>query len=139
MEIKATLQKPYTEIERIEFIIKNNHNKGYEIKETESQLQALGFTLEELTQQEAEKIANLKLTKREVFLALYYDSGITPDTLKSYISNPTALIEFEFANEYFRGNPLIDQIGNLLGYTKEQLDFLFKNKHFPAKGGETNA
>lgn len=35
MEIKAELKRPYTEDERIEFIIKQNHNLGYEIREIE--------------------------------------------------------------------------------------------------------
>lgn len=42
MELKNRLNKPYTEQERIEFIVKNNHNNGYEIRETETQLQAWG-------------------------------------------------------------------------------------------------
>ena len=31
MEIKAKLQKPYTEEEKINFIIEYNHDKGYVI------------------------------------------------------------------------------------------------------------
>lgn len=42
MEIKNRLKKPYTEQERIEFIVNNNHNLGYEIRETETELQAWG-------------------------------------------------------------------------------------------------
>ena len=42
MEIKSTLQKPYTDIERADFIVENNHQKGYEIRETETELQAWG-------------------------------------------------------------------------------------------------
>lgn len=42
MEIKNRLNKPYTEQERIEFIVDNNHNLGYEIRETETELQAWG-------------------------------------------------------------------------------------------------
>lgn len=51
MEIKLRLQKPYTEEERYEFIIEQNHNKGYEIKETEEELQAWGYTEEEKQEQ----------------------------------------------------------------------------------------
>ena len=50
MEIKATLQKPYTEDERIEFIINQNHRQGYEIKETEIALEAWGYTQEEIAE-----------------------------------------------------------------------------------------
>ena len=42
MEIKAQLNKPYTEKQRINFIVENNHKKGYEIRETENELQAWG-------------------------------------------------------------------------------------------------
>ena len=47
MEIKATLQKPYTEKERIDFIVEQNHQKGYEIRETETALEAWGYTEED--------------------------------------------------------------------------------------------
>lgn len=35
-EIKAHLTKPYTEKERIDFIVENNHNKGYTVEELEN-------------------------------------------------------------------------------------------------------
>lgn len=58
MEIKSTLQKPYTEEQRIEFIVEQNHRKRYEIRETEDELQAWGYDSEELLQQAKEsKIA----------------------------------------------------------------------------------
>lgn len=47
MEIKATLNKPYTDNQRIYFIVTQNHQKGYEIKETETALEAWGYTEEE--------------------------------------------------------------------------------------------
>lgn len=47
MEIKATLEKPYTDKERMDFIVLYNHNLGYEIKETETALEAWGETDEE--------------------------------------------------------------------------------------------
>ena len=130
MEIKKFLNKPYTDDEKLNFIVENNHKSGYQIKETNSALEAWGYTQEEIEQQEQERIARLSLTKREVFLALYNDKEITPEQIKEQITDPTALIEFEYATEYYRGNPLIDQIGLMLGYTSEQLDCLFKNKKF---------
>ena len=47
MEIKALLSKPYTEEERINFIIEQNHQQGYTIKETKKALEAWGYTDEE--------------------------------------------------------------------------------------------
>ena len=133
MEIKTELNKPYTEEQRLNFIVENNHKQGYEIRETETALQAWGYTDEEKEQQERERLDKLSLTKREVFLALYRDKGITPDQLKAQVQDPEALIEFEYATEYYRGNPLINQIGALLGYTPADMDYLFENKELPVK------
>lgn len=55
MEIKAVLNKPYEEQEKVDFIIEQNHNLGYEIIETESSLEAWGYTEEEKQQQERER------------------------------------------------------------------------------------
>lgn len=128
MKVVATLVKPYTEDQRIHFIVENNHQKGYLIKEESDGLIAYDYTDEEKAQFERERIAKLSLTKREVFLALYRAKGITPEQIKAQITDPIALIEFEYATEYFRGNPLIDVIGAQLGYTSEDLDRLFLTK-----------
>lgn len=86
---------------------------------------------EEQKEQERQRLDMLSLSKREVFLALYEAKGITPDELKKQITDPKALIEFEFANDYYRGNPLINQVGALLGITPDELDYLFQNKKLP--------
>ena len=41
MEIIATLQKPYTDKERNDFIVEYNHNQGYTTKETDEALLAI--------------------------------------------------------------------------------------------------
>ena len=58
MEIKATLEKPYGEQQRVDFIIEQNHRNGYEIRETETALEAWGYTEEEKEAQEKERIGN---------------------------------------------------------------------------------
>ena len=40
MEIKAQLEKPYTEEQRMDFIVQYNHNLGYKIEETDNTLEA---------------------------------------------------------------------------------------------------
>jgi hypothetical protein len=130
MEIKAQLLKPYTEAQKIEFIVENNHKQGLTIEETETSLVAMGKTEEEKEQEEKERIAKLSLTKREVFLGLYQAKGVTPDMIKAQITDPQALIEFEYANDYFRGNPLIDIVGATLGITSEQLDKFFETNDY---------
>lgn len=87
--------------------------------------------VEKVKQAEAERIAKLSLTKREVFLAIYNDKQITPEQIRAQITDQAALIEFDYAEKYYRGNPLIDILGVALGYTKEQLDYLFGNKELP--------
>ena len=41
MEIKAQLKKPYTNKQRADFIVENNHKLGYEIQETDDALLAV--------------------------------------------------------------------------------------------------
>ena len=85
---------------------------------------------EKQAQTEKERIAKLSLTKREVFLGLYQAKGVTPEMIKTYITDPQALIEFEYANDYFRGNPLIDIVGAIFGITPEQLDQFFETNNY---------
>lgn len=133
MEIKATLNKPYTEIERMDFIVEYNHNQGYEINETETELQALGYTEAELAQQERERIAKLFLTGADVERGIYQAKGMDFDDILTYIAElkPEGVdikalkIELK-ANSFYRGNPYIDIIGELLGFSKTQLDDFFK-------------
>lgn len=131
MEIKATLNKPYTENDRKAFIVMYNHRLGYEIRETDEALEAWGYTQEEKDQQEAQRIAQLNRTKRDVFLVLLQDKGITPEQIRAQIQDESAKIEFDYSERFYRGNPLIDQIGLALGYTKEQLDYIFEYGEVP--------
>ena len=111
--------------------------QGLEIKEVEEGYVIYDFelmTVEEMkekqAQKERERLNLLSMTKREMFLGLYQAKGITPDMLKAQITDPQALIEFEYANDYYRGNPLIDVIGAQLGFTIEQLDKFFETKDY---------
>lgn len=64
MEIKATLNKPCSEKDRLDFIVEKNHQNGYEIRETETALEAWGLT-------EAEKQEQTKeATKQELMAQL---------------------------------------------------------------------
>lgn len=55
MEIKATLNKPFTDVQYTDFIVEQNHNNGYEIRETDIALEAWGYTAEEIEEQEKER------------------------------------------------------------------------------------
>ena len=84
---------------------------------------------EEQAEKEKERIANLSLTKREVLLALFDDKGITPEQIKAQLDE-RGKIEFDYADEYYRGNPLINAIGEALGYSSAQLEYLFEKGKF---------
>ena len=86
---------------------------------------------EETPEEKRQRLNMMSLTKREVFLALYDAKGITPEQVRANITDTAALIEFDYAAEYYRGNPLIDAIGAQLGYTTDDLDYLFENKKLP--------
>ena len=95
MEIKAQLIKPYTDKQRIDFIVENNHNKGYEIKETETALQAWGETAEEVLEaKRAQKYVEAN-TKAKAFLesgdALYeFEEGKHVEATDGNIAKMTA-------------------------------------------------
>lgn len=140
MEIKATLDKPYTEEQRINFIVEQNHQHGYEIKETETALEAWGYTEEEKEQQESERIANLHMTRGDVFRGLLLAKAVTradmrglieampEETPEQRIAKEYALIDFDEALEFYRGVPLIDTVGEQLGITPTQMDRFFETK-----------
>lgn len=147
MEIKSTLQKPYTEDERMDFLVKQNHNYGYEIKESETALEAWGYTEEEIAQKERERINMLSLTAADVERAIYKAKGMDFEDIIELVSNLTltpslSLGEGEVpidvkalkielkANNFYRGNPYIDQVGALLGFTSEMLDRFFETKDY---------
>ena len=78
MEIKAKLIKPYTKYEERDFIMVYNRQQGYEIRETETELQAWGYTDEELLEQ-------AKQNK--------YDEA--NNGAKAFLESGNALFEFE--------------------------------------------
>lgn len=62
MILITKLDKPYTKWERASFIAKQNNTLGYEIRETETALEAWGFTDEELEQRRQEDINSITMT-----------------------------------------------------------------------------
>lgn len=133
MEIKAELLKPYAEDERIDFIVGYNHNQGYTIEETETSLQALGYTEEEKALQEKERIAKLFLTGADVERGIYQAKGMDFDDILAFVSaNPPVGLDIKAlkielkANHFYRGNPYVNAVGALLGFTSEQLDKFFE-------------
>lgn len=144
MEIKATLNKPYIDKQRVDFIVLNNHQLGYEIRETDIALEAWGYTEEEKQQKERQRLDFLILTPSDVERALYYSPlQMDFDDLKALIAEKAPQIDLkglaiEFrANNFYRGavdkdgNRIIDMVGAILGYTPEDMDYLFEHKQLP--------
>ena len=137
MEIKAILQKPYKEKERIDFIVQYNHGMGYVIEETETELQALGYTEEEITSQEKERVAKLFLTGADVERGIYQAIGKDFEDIVEMVTQlqPEGLdikalkIELK-ANNFYRGNPYVNAVGALLGFAPEQLDKFFETNDY---------
>lgn len=79
MEIKGTLEKPYTEEERDNFISTYQYN--CKLRETKQALEAWGYTEEEKTEQERERIQALYMTRSDFFDGLIKAFGIDEDDL----------------------------------------------------------
>lgn len=138
MEIKATLNKPYTDEQRIDFIVENNHRKGYEIRETEEALEAWGYTQEEKAQKERERLDNLSMTRGDVFEALILAKGLGKAQIRAMIEQAELdtvtkalyLNRFDEALEFYRGYPIFDMLGEALGITGEMLDKFFETRDY---------
>lgn len=150
------LEKPYTAKQRADFIVLHNHQNGRAIEETEKALFALEAweklvddevvdnTEEyeaERAQKEAERISMLNLTAADVERAIYKAKGIDFDDVIDLVeaqalSEETPAIDIKAlkielkANNFYRGNPYIDVVGTLLGFTKEQLDEFFETNDY---------
>ena len=95
MEIKSELIKPYTEEQKLNFIVEQNHNNGYEIRETETALEAWGYTEEELAQKEKERIQELFMTRSDFFDGTIMAWGIGQDELLVLIQGLLATLPIE--------------------------------------------
>ena len=150
------LEKPYTAKQRADFIVLHNHQNGRAIEETEKALFALEAweklvddevvdnTEEyeaERAQKEAERISMLNLTAADVERAIYKAKGIDFNDVIALVeaqalSEETPAIDIKAlkielkANNFYRGNPYIDVVGTLLGFTKEQLDEFFDTNDY---------
>ena len=142
MEIKAELKQPYTDEQRIRFIVENNHKKGYTIEKLDNVLLAWGQSEEEKHEQEQQRIAMLSLTAADVERGIYKATGKDFDEVvaivEQVIASGSEAIQLDIkalkielkANNFYRGNPYVSAIGALLGFTSEQLDMFFETNDY---------
>ena len=93
---------------------------------------------EKQIQKERERINNLYLTGADVERGIYQAKGMDFDDILAFvIANPPIGLDIKAlkielkANHFYRGNPYVEKIGTLLGFTSEELDYFFENKEFP--------
>ena len=96
---------------------------------------------------EREKLDGLALTPSDVERALYKAKGMDFDDLKALIAQQAPQLDLkalaiEFrANNFYRGVTigemrLIDAVGAMLGYSPEDMDYLFLHKELPVSDNE---
>lgn len=146
------LIKPYTAKQHADFIVLHNHQNGRKIEEgVNGELFALepyeklvdGEVIDntqeyeqEQARKEAERIAMLNLTTADVERAIYKAKGFDFNDVISLVENQKATIDIKAlqielkANNFYRGNPYIDAVGTILGFTKEQLDKFFDTNDY---------
>ena len=199
MEIKSELKQPYTENEKIEFIVEQNHKNGYEIRQVETtyeveeevpyteieteeiqepifdekgnpfldddgnpilktqiiekevvkyrtetvektgyNLEAWGYTKEELAKEERERLDKLSMTRGDVFEALILAKGLGKVQIRAMIEQAELdtmtkalyLNRFDEALEFYRGYPIFNMLGKVLGITGDMLDKFFETKDY---------
>lgn len=151
MILVAELDKPYTEKDRIYFLLEYERKRGLKIKESTTSIQAYDLSEEEKKEIEYKDIAMLNLTGADVERGIYKATGMDFDDILKMVEKLSTTIlneetgeiiqqglnidikalKIEFkANNFYRGNPYVDQIGELLGFTKEQLDDFFKTNDY---------
>ena len=102
------------------------------------------LTEEEIAVKERERLDSLTLTPADVERALYKAKGMDFEDLKALIAEQIPTIDIkalaiEFrAKDFYRGAVangirLFDVVGALLGYSSENMDYLFENKQLPEK------
>ena len=90
---------------------------------------------QEQAKKERERLDMLFMTGSDVERAVYKVKGMDFDDILTMVKSNSAIdvkalkIEFK-ANNFYRGNPYIAQVGALLGFTAEQMDRFFETKDY---------
>lgn len=130
--------KPFVEAEKE---IGKAYNFSYEENENEIREIADEIIPEPVDEekQRREYLDNLEISSCDVEKALYHSIGTTFDDLKKKIQTEHPEIDIkDLGIELRRGtfkrdNTYVNKIGTLLGYTSDDLDYLFENKELPNK------
>lgn len=87
--------------------------------------------------EEQERINSLKMTKADFWIALL-DKDITKNMVKEKINlipdeklKAKTLIRIDDADNFWRGDPSMNVIGQMFKVTPQELNYLFENGEFP--------
>ena len=89
-------------------------------------------------EKERERLDGLKMTRGDVFEALILARGLTKPQIRAMIENAELdditkalyLNRFDEALDFYRGFPVFDMLGQVLGVTPKQLDDFFETKDY---------
>lgn len=132
MEIKAKLIKPYTEQERMDFIVEQNHKLGYTIEEQADKIVALGKTQEEIEKEREERLNHLTCTALDI-VALVKTLGLADTEILQFLNaNPSIQLQLTLCKDVYCGVvrqlcPL--KISDTVTLTDEMVVSFFKKKH----------
>lgn len=125
MIVVAKLGKPYTDAERISFIVNYNHQLGYQINETENELQALGFDDDELKEQKISEVRSI----RDNYLKIYVDDRAKSPFMWDEVSEEEKtligeyrkyLLDYTEQENWYEQNPLMfDEWKDVLSTTEQ--------------------
>lgn len=104
--IKAELKKPYTERERVDFIVEQNHKNGYIIDFLEDgSLQAYEIvkTEEEIAQEKEDIINHLTMTALDL-VTYIKKAGVPEETIMAYLqANPSVQLQLTLCQNVYCG------------------------------------
>ena len=152
LDIPRLIEDGYKEL--IPVVIPEHINRLFHIEYEETIENIIESVVYDETQEEADErearerrqyLDSLTLTPADVERALYKEKGMDFDDLKAFIAQQlpqvdTKALSIEFrAKDFYRGAMygdmrLFDVVGALLGYSPDDMDYLFINKELPVIG-----
>ena len=149
------LKKPYSTIQRIEFVSKYSHQEGKKIFETNDALYAIeknqtvidGKVVEDvnyeknLKELQTKLIHRITLTSVEIERAIYNACGMDFDDVIDFIKKENSETDLKSLkielknNKIKRLNHLINKMLAVLGYCDDDIDNLFLKGELPKKEG----
>ena len=128
--------------DEVELVMQQSFASDYTIEETNIEYvdyNGTYITADEAREKEAIRIAHLNLTGADVERGIYQAKGMDFDDIIEFVTaNPPVCFDVKAlkielkANNFYRGNPYVNAVGALLGFTEEQLDKFFETNDYHA-------